>query len=235
MNTPGAPRQLPLELPLEPRFGREDFLVGTSNEAAFETIERWPDWPVPLLMLVGPEGSGKSHLAAIWAQASGAEVLNARYLDRRSPEALAAKKALVLEDADAPGLAEAPLFHLLNLIRETGTSLVLTARSRPDLWGIRTPDLLSRLRLAPVAEIGPPDDVLLRALIVKLFIDRQLIVDTSVIEYVLTRIERSFSAVAATVDALDREALALGRRITRPVAAQVLGREEPASDEPGEE
>lgn len=224
MSAPGTPRQLPLDLPLEPRFGREDFLVGTSNEAAFETIERWPGWATPVLMLVGPEGSGKSHLAAIWAQASGAETLEARYLDRRSPENLATKKALVLEDADVAGLAEAPLFHMLNLFRETGASLLITARSRPDHWGVATPDLLSRLRLAPAVEIGAPDDALLRALIVKLFIDRQLIVDTNVIEYVLTRIERSFSAVAATVEALDREALALGRRITRPVAARVVER-----------
>jgi chromosomal replication initiation ATPase DnaA len=224
MNSPVPPRQLPLDLALDPRFGREDFLVGTSNEAAFEAIERWPEWPAPVLMLVGPEGSGKSHLAAIWAQVSRADTLSARYLGRRSPASFATCKALVLEDADVDGLAEASLFHLMNIFRDSGAALLITARRRPDLWGLATPDLLSRLRLAPVAEIHPPDDALLRALIVKLFIDRQLIVDTNVVEYVLARIERSFAAVAATVDALDREALALGRRVTRPVAAQVLGR-----------
>lgn len=222
--TPPAPAQLPLDLPLQPRFGREDFLVGPSNEQAYALVDLWPNWPARFLVLCGPEGAGKSHLAAIWAAQAGARILSARGLATSDPHALAGAGAVVLEDADTAPLAEAPLFHLINLIGERSAHLLITARNAPDRWNIRTPDLLSRLRMAPRLEIAPPDDALLRALIVKQFLDRQIVIDTGVVEYLLTRMERSFAGAQHLVDALDREALALGRRITRPVAAAVLER-----------
>ena len=221
-NTPAA--QIPLDLTLEPRFGREDFLVGSPNEAAFEFIEVWPQWPGNMLVITGPEGSGKSHLAAIWAAQTGARTLSARVLDHADPVALAGAGAVVIEDADRGELPETTLFHLINLMREGGAYLVLTARSAPESWGVQTPDLLSRLRLAHVVSIAAPDDAMLRAVIVKHFVDRQIVVDTNVVEYLLPRIERSFAGAAAVVEALDREGLALGRRITRAIAARVVER-----------
>jgi chromosomal replication initiation ATPase DnaA len=129
---------------------------------------------------------------------------------------------LLIEDVDSIGKAEAKLFHLVNLTRECGTALVLTAKVHPDGWGLRIPDLLSRLRLAPSVEIGPPEDALMRAVLVKLLIERQLVVDTSVVSYAATRLERSLDAARSFIDALDREALARQSRITRAVAADVL-------------
>lgn len=216
------PAQLALDLALKPNYGREDFLVGPSNEHAFELIDLWPAWPDRIVVLTGPEGSGKSHLAHVWAIAAGAKILPAVRLSDRSPTELAALGPLVLEDCDNGTLDETRLFHLTNLVRETGGNLLLTARNRPDSWGVATADLLSRLRLAPVVEIAAPDDALLRALLVKQFIDRQLVVDLSVIEFLLPRIERSFAGVQRIVAALDRETLALGRRITRPIAARII-------------
>jgi chromosomal replication initiation ATPase DnaA len=214
--------QLPLDLALNPMFGREDFLVGPSNEQAYSLIDLWPDWPDRILLLVGPEGSGKSHLAAIWAAQAKARVLSGRSLDHADPPALAAAGAIVLEDMDRGAVHERPMFHLLNLARETSAFLLATARTGPEHWGIDTPDLLSRLRLAPRMEIGPPDDALLRAVIVKQFLDRQIVVDTSVVEYLLSRIERSFAAAQRAVETLDKAALAERRRITRQFAAGVL-------------
>lgn len=216
--------QIPLDLTLEPRFGREDFLVGPSNEAAFDFVELWPNWPGHTLLLIGPQGSGKSHLAAIWAARSGASTLSASALEKADPVALARSGAVVIEDSDRGPFAEAALFHLINLIREHGAWAVLTARTVPDRWNLRTADLLSRLRLAPAVTIDSPDDALLRALIVKQFVDRQIVIDTSIVEYLLPRMERSFAGVARTVEALDREALARGRRITRAIAAEVVGK-----------
>ncbi|HRJ69772.1 MAG TPA: hypothetical protein PK812_09195, partial [Beijerinckiaceae bacterium] len=200
---PGAPAQLPLDLPLEPRFGREDFLVGPSNEQAYTLVDLWPGWPERILILSGPQGSGKSHLAAIWAVQAKARVLSARSLATADPSALAEAGAIVVEDADASPVAETPFFHLINLVRERQAYLLVTARSAPDLWGIRTPDLISRLRLAPRLTIEPPDDALLRALIVKQFLDRQIVIDTGVVEYLLTRMERSFAGAQRVVEALD--------------------------------
>ena len=218
-----APRQLTLDLPIETRFGREDFLVSPSNADAFETFEGWPAWPDRVLLLLGPTGAGKSHLGAIWAERSHARILPASGLAGADVAALAAAGPLLLEDVDSARGIEAELFHLLNLVRNSTNSwLVLTARAWPDGWGLRTADLLSRLRLAPAVEIAEPDDALVRAVLVKHFIDRQLVVDTTVVEYLAMRIERSLDAARQVVEALDREALMAGRRITRPMAGDVL-------------
>ena len=217
-----TPSQLPLELRLEPRYGREDFLVSPSNELAFNFFEAWPQWPGNMVLLAGPAGSGKSHLGAIWATRAQACVLSAASLPLADIPVIASAKAVLLEDADEVASAESQLFHLINLLREKGGCLAMTARKLPDLWNVKTPDLLSRLRLATAIEISAPDDALVRAVLVKLFLDRQLTIDTSLIEFLAMRIERSLDAARRIVDRLDREALAQGRAITRPMAAQVL-------------
>jgi chromosomal replication initiation ATPase DnaA len=217
-------RQLPLDLRAEPRFGREDFLVSPSNATAWETFERWPDWPARALVLCGPSGAGKSHLAAIWAARAGARMLTGRSLPLADLPGLARAGAVLVENADAAPASEKHLFHLINLARDENCWLVVTARARPDAWGLATPDLLSRLRAAPAVEIGQPDDALVRAVLVKLFVDRQLVVDTAVVEYLALRIERSLDAARRVVEALDREALAQGRAVTRPMAGELLRR-----------
>lgn len=227
------PRQLTLDLPVEPRFGREDFLVSPSNARAWDMFESWPNWPDRVLLLLGPTGAGKSHLGAIWAAKSGARTLNAAALPKADLPGLARAPAILLEDADAATGVENEFFHLLNLVREHGAFLAVTARQWPDSWGLKTRDLLSRLRLAPAVEIGEPDDALVRAVLVKLFVDRQLVVDTSVVEYLALRIERSLDAARAIVGELDREALARRRPITRPVAAEVLRRLDHEADPEG--
>jgi chromosomal replication initiation ATPase DnaA len=220
-----APKQLTLELPLEPRFGREDFLVSPSNERAYALIERWPDWPDTILLLEGPKGSGKSHLAAIWAAQSHGWTVDAFEVGTDRLPHLVSNGALVIEDLHSAGGDEPALFHLLNLARERRAYVLITTAVAVGELPIRTPDLKSRLRLAPSVSLDPPDDALLRAVLVKLFIDRQLVVDTTVVDFLALRIERSLAAAAETVAALDREALSRGRRITRPMAAELVGRE----------
>lgn len=216
------PRQLALELPVDSRRGIEDFLVGPSNEAAYAMIESWPAWPDSWLRLVGPEGAGKSHLAAIWAKIAHAWVVSARDVTEDKVPHLASCGALAIEDCDRGDRDEHALFHLMNAVRARGGHLLLTARSEPGQWGLVVPDLLSRLRLAPQVTIAPPDDTLLRALLVKLFIDRQLVVDTGIIEALALRMERSFAAATLLVDTLDRLSLERGRRVTRALAAEAL-------------
>jgi chromosomal replication initiation ATPase DnaA len=217
------PRQLAFDLPLDPRYGREDFLVSRSNETAYALIERWPDWADTILLLVGPAGSGKSHLASIWAETAKAWTVDAFEVTHERVPHLVSNGALVVEDMDRLNRDEAALFHLLNLARERKASLLITCEAPPDRWGLKVPDLLSRLRLAPSATLSPPDDALLKAVLVKLFVDRQLVVDTSVVDYIALRIERSLADAAAVVAALDQEALSRGRRVSRPMAAELLG------------
>jgi chromosomal replication initiation ATPase DnaA len=223
------PRQLAFDLPLDPRYGREDFLVSPSNEKAYGLVEAWPDWPDRILLLIGPPGSGKSHLASIWATDARAWTVPAAEATGDKVPHLVSNGALVIEDVDSGLRDEAALFHLLNLARERGGHVLMTCQDPPDRWGLKTPDLLSRLRLAPAATLDPPDDALLKAVLVKLFVDRQLVVDTSVVDYIALRIERSLARAEDVVGGLDREALSRGRRVSRAIAAEILGAE--GSDE----
>lgn len=215
--------QLPLELPTTPRFGRDEFLPAASNRAALALIDCWPDWPDRVLMLIGPPGAGKSHLCAIWAAQAGALVA--------APEALPALEALLTQAPQAVLIDnvdrvadETALFHLLNFVNESGAFLLMSAARAPRAGEVRLPDLLSRLRRAPVVEIGAPDEELMRAVLEKLFRDRQLLVEPPALAYVALRLERSLDAARAFVAALDREALAQGRPVTRALAAQVMER-----------
>ncbi|KQP48869.1 DnaA/Hda family protein [Methylobacterium sp. Leaf108] len=219
------PRQLAFDLPLDPRYGREDFLVGPANETAYGLIEAWPEWPDTVFLLTGPPGSGKSHLASIWATRAHAWTVAAAALTGEGVPHLVSNGALVVEDVDRlQGGDEAALFHLLNLAREHRTAILLTAAKPVEAIGLATADLRSRLRLAPGATILPPDEALLRAVIVKLFVDRQLVVDLSVVEALVLRIDRSLALAREVVAELDRDALGRGRRITRPLALAVLAR-----------
>ena len=217
-----APRQLVLALDHAISFAREDFLEGPSNAKALALIERWPDWPDRLAVLVGPEGSGKSHLAAIWAQMTGARILSAKLLGETDLPHAFATGALVVEDLEPEGLNERALFHLINMAREQQVDVLLTARTPPASFVVSIRDLGSRLRVLPVVALEAPDDALLRQLIVKLAADRQLAVDEALVTYLANRIERSFASARAAIALLDEEALRQHRPVTRALAAELF-------------
>ena len=216
------PRQLVLALDHAESFAREDFLEGPSNAAGLALVERWPDWPNRSMALIGPEGSGKSHLAAIWAELSGARVVAARLIGEIDLPAAVATGALVLEDLRPGGFDEPALFHLLNLVREEGASLLITARAQPSVFRVGLSDLASRLRALPLVTLAPPDDSLLRLVMVKLAADRQLALDPALADYVANRIERSFAAARTAVARLDEEAMRRHRPVSRALAAELF-------------
>jgi len=222
-----SPRQLLLALNHIESFAREDFLAGPSNAAALTLVERWPDWPDRIMALIGPEGSGKSHLASVWAETAGARVLAAKLLPTIDLPAAFATGALVVEDLEPAGLDERALFHLLNLAREEGAYVLLTARSPVSGFPVTIRDLASRLRVLPSVALAPPDDALLRSLMVKLAADRQLAVDEALVTYLTNRIERSFAGARAAVALLDQEAMRQHRPVTRALAAELF-RDQPA-------
>ncbi len=219
--TAGARIQLRLALRRQPSFERARFIVTDGNREAVAAVDSWPNWPGGRLALVGPEGAGKSHLGRAWAKQTGAFVAGAATLDlARLPVG-----AILLEDVDR-GVADDDLFHLINRA-DAGGSLLLTARTAPRLWPAALPDLRSRLNALFAVEIGPSDDVLLEALLLRFFRDRHIRPDADLVSYLLRRMERSATAAQALVARLDEAADAQGRPITRALAREILGAEPP--------
>lgn len=215
-------RQLTFDLPHLSATGAEDFMVSSANRAASDMIERWPDWPAPAVFLAGPAGAGKSHLASIWMSRSHAVRCAAPDLAETSVGELIEAPAAVIEDLDRGIGNEKALFYLLNQARDGRLSVLLSARVEPGDLTVTLPDLRSRLRALPVIQIGPPDDALLHALLVKLFADRQLRVGPNVISYLSTHMERSAEAAVRTVAEIDRIALATHRKATPALAGKAL-------------
>ncbi|MCX7318497.1 MAG: DnaA/Hda family protein [Hyphomicrobiales bacterium] len=216
------PRQLAFELPHAESLSRDDFLEGSANAEALGLIDGWPDWPNRVMLLAGPEGCGKSHLAAIWAEQAGARSTMAHTLTAATVPGTLATGAVVVEDLCPGNFDDRALFHLLNLAREDGAYVLMTSRVVPVAMDIALRDLRSRLRAVPVVQLKAPDDQLFRALIVKFCADRQMSIDETVVSYIASRIERSFVAARRTVELLDSEALRLGRAVTRALAAELL-------------
>lgn len=216
------PRQLAFALPHAESLTRDNFLEGPCNAAGLALVESWPEWPARTMVLSGPDGSGKSHLAAIWAELSGARSLSAHALEAAAVPGALATGALVLEDLKAGNIDERALFHLLNLARQDEAYVLITGREPPVSLPIALNDLRSRLRALPVVALLAPDDQLFRALIVKLAADRQLTIDEAVVSYLTARIERSYAAAREAVALLDGESLRRGRPVTRALAAELL-------------
>jgi chromosomal replication initiation ATPase DnaA len=225
--------QLILDLPHRAAHGAEDFLVSDCNLAAVRLVDAWPEWQDNVQLLIGPPASGKTHLAKVWQARSGARALTDRSLDIGRLDAAGRGTALVVEDIDRAGHGEQALFHLLNLAWEKGLFVLLTAREPPARFGCALPDLLSRLNGLPVVQIGAPDEALLKTVMLKHFADRQLNIDPKVLDFLALHVERSLEAAALAVAAVDRAALASGRKISRQLVAEALAMAPVSEEGPG--
>lgn len=228
-------QQLSFDLPAKPALGRDDFFVAPTNAMAVALLDPGFAWPSGKLVLTGPAGSGKTHLAHVWASQSGARIVNATALTAEAVPALARGPVAV---EDVPEIAQNAerqnaLFHLHNLVLANGHALVMTGQAAPNLWGLSLPDLQSRVQAATHAELQAPDDQLLAVVLAKLFNDRQITPKPDVIPYLVAYMDRSFAAAAQIVGRLDHLSLAEKRSLSRPLAVRVLTeiREETAEND----
>lgn len=222
------PQQLNLTLPVRTALGRDDFFVSPANAMALALIESWPDWSGGKLLLSGPPGAGKTHLAHVWAALSGATIHAARDLAEVDIPALAQGPVAI---EDVPEIADDPkgqtaLFHLHNLVLAEGHSLLLSGHGDPAHWGLTLPDLKSRMQGTTVAQLEEPDDTLLAVVLAKLFADRQITPHPDLIPYLVGRMDRSFEAARHIVDRLDTLSLSEQRPLTRALARRVLDDEQ---------
>lgn len=206
-----------------PSYAREDFTIGDTNERGLAFVEAWPDWPLRSGALWGPEGSGKTHLAHIWARGAKAQLVDPRTFSQAIVSELAAGGRWLIDDADLIEDSVA-LFHLLNFVNQSSGALLLTGRAAPQAWAHELPDLRSRLAGLPGAALSAPDEALLARVLLKLFTDRQLKVPEGLIPYLVIRMERSFSAAERLVAAIDELALQQKRNISVEIAAEALER-----------
>lgn len=211
--------QLPLHLPLEAARAREDLVMTDANKQAVAFLDSWPEWPGPITILAGPVGAGKTHLAHIWAAKADATFLAPTTSgDQPVPQT----GSFVVEDIAQGVFSETWLFHVINAVRAGNGNLLLTSRQWPADWGIALPDLQSRMKLAHLIELNEPDDGLLTGVLAKLFSDRQLNVEPTVVDYLVLRMERSLASAQILVDEIDRLSLVEKRSVTKPLAAQAL-------------
>lgn len=227
-----ASSQLTLPFTHDPSWQRSDFVIGETNRLAVQTIDSWPDgWPARVLLLSGPAGSGKTHLAAAWARTANAVILDARHPDPLVLDHYGSGAAFVMEMARAQ-IDEQALFHVINRINERRQWLLLTARSGAHAWKVGLADLRSRLTSAPSVTLGEPDDALLEAILCKLFTDAQMEIGTATLRFLVARMERTPAAAGRLVRRIDKLALVEKRRmVTKMLASRALAAENRSIDE----
>ena len=217
-------KQLTFDLPPEPRLTRADFCVTSANSLAVAALDTWHVWPNQKMLLIGPQGSGKSHLAQIWAAEAGGVLVPSTLLATADIAALTDCGCVAVDDADrlaGDPASEAALFHLHNVLARSG-SLLITAQSAPRDWSLTLPDLASRMQATALTRLELPDDDLLSAVLAKLFADRQLAISSSLIPYLVVRMNRSIAAARSVVAALDARALSQHRPVSLAMAAEIL-------------
>lgn len=219
--SPPKPRQLPLDLGHQPGYSRDELIVTPSNAAAVALIDQWPEWQAGFMIMAGPHGSGKSHLASIWAEKAEAMVVDSAS-EGDIEKAAKANANVLIDGIGDRAIDEKALFHLINATREGGKHLLITSRRWPSQWPVTLPDLMSRIKSAPMVEISEPDDDLLSGVITKLFADRQISVDNLIVRFLVSRIERSLATAQNIVARIDRAALEQRVRVTRQLASSVL-------------
>jgi len=202
-------KQLVLDLPVRQALGRDDFFVAPCNAVAVAQLENWARWPEGRLALVGPTGSGKTHLSHVWASLSGARIVDAATLNIND-----VAPALVVENVDRLENNEVALFHVYNEMNARGGALLITGQAAPSRWSLSLPDLRSRVQSVPVVALEEPDDTLLSMILAKLFDDRQIPISPKLIDYLLKRVGRSYAEVNSLVESLDKAALAAGKPLS---------------------
>jgi chromosomal replication initiation ATPase DnaA len=216
--------QLSFSLPKKETLDRDNYFVSQANQGAVSLIEDWINWPSRKLILVGSEGSGKTHLGHLWASEVGATIINATTLMEQQISELSKAPVLVedINEIQRNQPVEIVLFHLHNLLYSEGHSLLMTSQILPGRLSFSLEDLQSRIEASTIAKLHPVDDDLLGAILIKMFADRQIHFSDKLLTYVLSRVERSYTAAKLFVEEVDSKAMAESRVIGKKLVRDIL-------------
>jgi len=215
--------QLLFDLKKKKIYEKDDFLVSDSNKEAYKLINRWPNWSSRKIIIFGDIGTGKTHLSKIWQKKTSGVNLNLNKFKKiRFDNFFLKKKFFIIENIsnffdkikkkDKEHL-EKNLLHFYNLIEEKKGYLVLTASNSPRFWKISLPDLKSRILSSIAVKIKKPNDELLSSVLVKLFLDKQILIDKEIIKFIVYRSERSFTNLQNIVNRIDKQSLITKKKI----------------------
>lgn len=218
----GASTQMVMPFASATSYHAEDFIRGDGNEQALDLIERWPDWPYSLVVVHGPKGSGKTHLAHVFAQRTHAQFIPPSRIGQATADQLLAGGHAWVIDGLEQVKSEDALAQLINHARARGDYVLMTASVAPSQLQFSIKDLTSRLTALPEVALGEPDDTLLMGVLAKAFADRQLRVGPDILQYAVARLERSFEAAQRFAQQVDEASLASGRGVTLPLIRGVL-------------
>ena len=215
--------QLVLGLSLKEALEKEDFFISSSNLEAVTLLDNTDRWGSGVLLLVGPKGSGKTHLSLVWCKENKAKHLNLETILQEMEKGLN-HDLVCVEDIDIIENAERPkkskieegIFHLINSVGSRGGKLLISSSKMPNALSIGLKDLESRLQSFSKTNIKEPDDRLVMALLLKYFNDRQIHIKHSNLTYIATRINRTYSSIYEFVNYIDHKSLVLNTKLTRP-------------------
>ena len=213
--------QLLLELDYKTNFNEHDFYLSKSNSNAFNLINRWPDWDKKILNISGEKFSGKSHLANIFKLKSKAFLVKGNKIDNSIFKSLKLYESIIIDDFEECNKEEI-LYSIFNLIDQDSKYLLINSLKPINKIKFKLPDLASRSKNCLYAEIENPDDELLFAIILKNFSDRQIKIEKKIIDFIISRIDRSYRKIDEFIYKIDELSLKKKKPINLKTIKEIL-------------
>jgi len=213
--------QLLLDFDIKKNFNDHDYYVSDSNYFAFNLIDKWPRWEKRILNISGDKFSGKTHLANIFKLKSSALFLNENQINDDLFKKIKLHECIIV-DGFSNSIDEKLTYAILNLVDQDSKYLLINSETPLGEINFNLPDLASRSKNLLHAKIDPPDDDLIFAIILKNFSDRQIKLEKKIIEFIINRIDRSYSKISEFIYKIDELSLKKKKPINLKTIKEIL-------------